>query len=122
MAVEAEHDRLGADPAQGHINTELFLLAPEPAAIDLRPVARDEHHFAQLIRVCVCGDRACAFARLVVERPPAPTVTCIDQASAVARRYRAVFDVDQLHPGLELILSRARFDHHLAVNAAATDL
>src|SRR5262249_28684595 len=122
MTIETEHDRFGSDAAQGHIDSELFVVAPEPAALDLRPVARDKHYFPQFIRVGGCSDLAWAFAGFAVERTPAPTVTGVNQTSAVARDDRAVFDISQFCPGCEFVFCPAGFDYDFAVNAAAADL
>src|SRR5262245_66584153 len=122
MAIETEHDRFGADSAQGRVNSELFILAPEPAPVDLRPVARDEHHFAQFVRVSGCSDLAVAFAGLVVKRTTAPTVTGVNQTAAVARDDSAVFDIGRFSFCGELVFRRAWFDNDFAINAAPADL
>src|SRR5262249_842235 len=122
MTIKTEDDRFGPDAAQGHIDSELIVLAPEPAAFDLRPVARDEHHFAQFVRVGGCSDHPRAFPGFAVERTPAPTVTGVNQTAAITRDDRAVFDISQFCPGRELVFRRAGFDYDLAVNAAAANL
>src|SRR5262245_10954206 len=107
MAIKAEHDRLSSDPPQRNVDSEFLVIAPKPAAIDLRPIARDKHHLAQFFRIDRGRDIAAPVASVAsarvgsiatptgaaIERSSSPIVAGINDAAAIACDGRSVFHI-----------------------------